>query len=196
MAGPASRKPRADAERNRAKVLEAARVLFAERGDEVQLPEVARAAGVGVGTVYRHFPTRQDLVEATAEHRFEQILDYAWTVCRDSVGRGDGVERYLRYVGKVLDDDRGLSASIEAIRGAPGSAPKGRSREQLEEAVGVLIEQGRTAGTLRDDLTVSDVYMLVGCVSTAIRAGSGDWRRLVDLALDGVRPRPAAPTGR
>lgn len=169
--------------------MEAARALFAERGDDVQMPEVARAAGVGVGTVYRHFPTRTALIEAAAEHRFAQILDFARTECLRDPDAGQGLARYLRYVGEVLDSDRGLSASMEAVRGSSETAPRGEMREQLEGAVGALIEQGRVAGAVREDSTVEDVYMIVGCLSAVIRTNSGDWRRLIDITLDGLRPR-------
>jgi AcrR family transcriptional regulator len=183
------RKQRADAERNRLRVLETARALFAERGDEVQHAEVARAAGVGVGTVYRHFPTRQSLVEAAAEHRFAQILEFASTECVGGPDPGQGLVRYLRHVGEVLDSDRGLSTSIEAARGSTGSEPRGETRTQLEAVVATLIEQGRAAGALNQDCTVADVYMIGGALSAVIRTGSGDWRRFIDLVLDGLRPR-------
>lgn len=180
------RKPRADAERNRARVVEAARALFAERGDEVQLPEIARAAGVGVGTVYRHFPDRNALVEAAAEHRFSEIERYARTRC---LGARSGLRRYLEYVGDALSRDRNLSAAIEAARGSTGSEPRGRSRTRLETVVAQVIAQDQAAGVLRDDCTVGDVYLLVGCLSSVIRTGSGDWRRFLDLALHGLEPR-------
>src|SRR5882724_12044743 len=117
-----ARRPRADAERNRQRVVETARALFAERGDEVQHAEIAREAGVGVGTVYRHFPTRQSLVEAAAERRFAEILEFA----RGLDGEHDGLARYLEHVGVVLDTDRGLSAVIEAVRGSTESEPRGQ----------------------------------------------------------------------
>ncbi|WP_027942623.1 TetR/AcrR family transcriptional regulator [Amycolatopsis taiwanensis] len=180
------RRPRADAERNRARVIEAARTLFGERGDEVQMPEIARAAGVGVGTVYRHFPDRQALVEAAAEHRFAEIERYARTRC---LGGDLGLARYLRYVGRMLSRDRGLSSAIETSRGSTGSEPRGEARARLETVVAQVIARDVEAGALRPDCTVGDVYLLVGCLSSVIRTGSGDWRRFLDLALDGLRPR-------
>lgn len=179
---PTTRRPRADAERNRAHILDVARVLFAERGEEVQLPEVARAAGVGVGTVYRHFPTLGDLVEAAAELRFAEIEEYARNRClRAKPGRS--VARYLRHVGEILSADRGLSAAIESVRHTPGSPPQGEARARLETVVGELVE--RDAGALRADCTVADVYLVAGALSATIRGG-GDWRRLLDLALAGL----------
>jgi AcrR family transcriptional regulator len=174
-----TRKPRADAERNRARVLEAAHALFAERGEGVQLPDVAREAGVGMGTVYRHFPTRQDLVEAAAEERFARIAAFAETDC---LLAPDPLVAYLHHVGEVLSANRGLSAAIETARRSPGSEPRGESRARLETAVRRIIE----VSAVRDDASVGDVYMIVGALSATVRTGSGDWRRFIDLALHGL----------
>jgi AcrR family transcriptional regulator len=179
-----ARKTRADAERNRLRVLETARALFAERGDDVQMPELARAAGVGVGTVYRHFPTRGALIEAAAGQRFAEFAEFARTECGDN-----GVARYLTHVGEVLANDRGLSAAVEAARGTSETEPRGAARTELEAAVAELIKEDQAAGTIRADATVADVYLLVGALSATIRTGSGDWHRLLDLALHGLRPR-------
>ncbi|MGW4328624.1 TetR/AcrR family transcriptional regulator [Nocardia sp. NPDC004573] len=186
MSRPTPRKPRADAALNRARIVAVARTLFAERGGAVQLPEIARAAGVGIGTVYRHFPTHADLIEAAAEQRFAEIEEFARTECLRAEP-GQGLARYLRHVGAVLAADRGLSAAIEAARQSTGSAPRGESRDRLEGAIAELVERDRAAGTLRDDCTVADVYMIVGAVSATIGSGSGDWRRFVEIVLDGLR---------
>ncbi|MFE7800906.1 TetR/AcrR family transcriptional regulator [Nocardia sp. NPDC057440] len=178
---------RKDAQRNRLRLLETARALFAERGDDVQMPELARAAGVGVGTVYRHFPTRQALVEAAAEHRFGELAEYARTECRRQPELGRGLELYLTRVGEVLAGDRGLSAAIEAARGTSETEPRGTALTELEAAIQVLITDGRAAGTLRADATAADVYLLVGALSATIRTGSGDWLRFIDLAVNGLR---------
>jgi AcrR family transcriptional regulator len=186
------RSPRADAARNRERILAAARTLLAERGAEVQLPEVARAAGVGTGTVYRHFPTPIDLIEAAAEHRFAEIEEFARTECLERAEPGKSLPRYLHHVGEVLAADRGLSASIENARRSTGSEPRGETRARLEAVIGEIIERDRTAGCLRDDCTVAGVYILVGAISATIRTNSGDWRRLLDIILDGLRPRGTA----
>jgi AcrR family transcriptional regulator len=183
------RKTRADAERNRLRVLETARALFTDRGDDVQMPELARAAGVGIGTVYRHFPTRQALVEAAAEQRFAELAEFARTECRRQRARDNGLARYLSHVGAVLAGDRGLSAALQVARGSSETEPRGAARAELEAAVGELIKDGQAAGTVRGDITVADVYMLVGAVSATIRTGSGNWDRFIDLALNGLRPR-------
>jgi|SRR5882724_3658940 len=177
-----ARRPRADAERNRQRVVETARALFAVRGDEVQHAEIAREAGVGVGTVYRHFPTRQSLVEAAAEQRFAEILAFARELA-------DGLASYLEHVGEVLDADRGLSAVIEAARGSTESEPRGQARAHLEEAVAELIARDQRAGILSPTCTVSDVYMITGALSAVVRTRSGDWRRFLTIVLEGLRPR-------
>ena len=181
------RNRRADAARNRARIVAAARTLFAERGTEVQLPEVARAAGVGIGTVYRHFPAHADLVEAAAEYRFAEIEEFARTECLRAEP-GQALARYLRHVGEVLAADRGLSASIEVARQSAGSEPRGEARDRLESAISAVIARDRAAGALRDDCTVADAYMIVGAISATIRNGAGDWRRLLDITFDGLRP--------
>lgn len=183
---PSPRRQRADATLNRARIVAVARTLFAEQGGAVPLAEIARAAGVGVGTVYRHFPTHADLIEAAAEQRFAEIEEFARTECLRGEP-GEGLERYLRHVGAVLAADRGLSAAIEAARQSTGSEPRGEARGRLEDVLGELVERDRTAGTLRADCTVGDVYMIVGALSATISSGSGDWRRLVRIVLDGLR---------
>ncbi|MFB9834965.1 TetR/AcrR family transcriptional regulator [Actinoallomurus acaciae] len=185
----ASRRPRADAERNRLRILDAARTLFAERGAEVQMPEVARAAEVGIGTVYRHFPTQRALIEAAADHRFAEIQAFARTECLDNASPGTALVSYLRHVGEVLAGDRGLSVAIETSRATPESEPRGTARAELESTVRLLIEEDQAAGAIRDDCTVGDVYMIACSLSAVIRTGSGDWQRLLDLILDGLRPR-------
>ncbi len=166
-------------------------MLFAERGSQVQLPEVARAAGVGIGTVYRHFPTLPDLIEAAAEQRFHEIETFARTECLEHTEPGQALVRYLHHVGEVLATDRGLSAAIEFTRRSTGSEPRGTARDRLESVIGEIIAVDRAAGTLREDCRTADIYLLVGAISATIRTRSGDWRRLVALALDGLRPRTA-----
>ncbi|MVU76730.1 TetR family transcriptional regulator [Nocardia sp. ET3-3] len=168
-------------------MLEAARNLFAERGSRVQLPEVARAAGVGIGTVYRHFPTQAALIEAAAAQRFAEIEEYARTECLRRAEPGQGLLRYLTHVGETLAADSGLSAAIEAARDSRGSEPRGEALDRLAVVIGGIIESDCTAGALRADLTVADVYMVVGALSATIRADSGDWRRLLALLFEGLR---------
>ncbi|MGW1741294.1 TetR/AcrR family transcriptional regulator [Nocardia sp. NPDC001965] len=180
------RTPRADAARNRDRILATARTLFAEHGSGVQLPEIARAAGVGIGTVYRHFPTHTDLVEAAAGQRFAEIEEFARRECRDGAEPGTALARYLNRVGEILAADRGLSAAVESARHSTGSEPRGEARTRLEAVIGEIVELDRAAGTLRADCTVADVYLIVGALSATVRTGAGDWRRLLAIVLDGL----------
>ncbi|WP_460514918.1 TetR/AcrR family transcriptional regulator [Flindersiella endophytica] len=182
---PAGRRPRADAERNRARVLEAARALFTERGDDVQLPEVARAAGVGVGTVYRNFPTREALVEAAAQERFAEIAQFARRECVGSPDPAGALDRYLRHVGGALAGDRGLTTSIAGSFGT--AEPKGEAREVLTEVVSDILAEAKAAGGLSPDVSVTDVMMICCGLAAVVRTGSGEWGRYVELVLSGLR---------
>lgn len=186
MSSPA-RKTRADAGRNRARVLEVARELFVERGVEVQMAEVARTAGVGVGTVYRHFPTRVALVEAVAEQRFVEILRFARERCLPNPDARQALRCFLGHVGEVHERGRALSGAIEAALGHTG--PRGAVLAELEALGGSLLERGKADGMIRPDVTVGDLYMIVGALAAVSRQDIGDWRRFVEIALDGLEPR-------
>ncbi|MEU0572587.1 TetR family transcriptional regulator [Nonomuraea sp. NPDC005983] len=181
---PSRRKPRTDAERNRARVLEAARALFAEQGYDVQMSEVARAAEVGVGTLYRHFPTRQALIEAAAEHRSGELLAFARETC---LATPDGLARFLGHIGEVLARDRGMSEAIETAMGS--TEPQGETRTALQAVAGELIERGQAEGVIRPDVTVADVNMIVCGLAAVIRNAAGDWRRYIEITLNGLHPR-------
>ncbi|WP_280263274.1 TetR/AcrR family transcriptional regulator [Nocardia wallacei] len=180
------RRLRADAGRNRARVLDAAVGLFADRGDEVQMAEVARAAGVGVGTVYRHFPTRQALIEAVAERRFLEILEFARTKCAEAATGREAVRYLLLQVGRVHEEGRTLSNLIESALG--DTAPRGRIKNDLRDLGTGLVDQGKADGSLRSDVTFDDLYMVVGALATVARANLGDWHRFVDIVLAGLGP--------
>ncbi|WP_214414027.1 TetR/AcrR family transcriptional regulator [Sphaerisporangium fuscum] len=180
------RKTRTDAERNRHRVMEAARALFAESGHEVQMSEVARAAGVGVGTLYRKFPTREALIEAIAEHRAAEIVAAARRLT-DADDQAQGLAGFLHHVGEVLAGDRGMSEVIEKTMGS--AEPRGETREALLAGVAELIDRARARGTVGQDVTTEDVNMVICGLAAVIRNGAGDWRRYIAVAIDGLRPR-------
>jgi AcrR family transcriptional regulator len=184
---PAGRRPRADAERNRARVLAAARALFAEHGDNVQMADVARAAGVGMGTVYRHFPDRQALILAAAEQRFAEVLEFVRTECLQDADPQRALAGFLRRIGEAVSDDQGLSAALEATMGT--TEPRGRTRELYHGVAATLVERARAAGTIRPDSTVADLVLIVHGLVGVIRHRDGDWHRYLELALDGLRTR-------
>jgi AcrR family transcriptional regulator len=179
------RRQRADAERNRARVLEAARTLYAERGDEVQVVDVARAAGVGIGTVYRHFPDRQALILAAAQARFTEVLEFAHTKCLTDTDPMGALTRFLERIGEAIFLDRGLSAAVESVVGS--TAPTGQTGEQYHAVAATLVERARAAGAIRPDSTLEDVMLIVHGLIGVIRHDGGDWHRYLTLTLDGLR---------
>ena len=182
-----SKRLRGDAERNRAGLLAAARTLFAERGDEVHMSEVAAAAGVGVGTLYRHFPTRQALVEAIAAERFAGILEFARERCLPEPDTHAALRLFLTHVAEVHEQGRDLSGVIEAAFG--DTEPRGTLAADLLAVGDMLLRRGQADGTVKPDVTVQDLYMIVGAAAFVSRNAVGDWGRFIDIALDGLRPR-------
>jgi len=191
MSTPASegrpRKRRADAVRNRKRTLDAAQELFAEGGSSVSMDEVARRAEVGIGTLYRHFPTKEALLEAASQHRFGEILmyyrAYYRTVCRDAADPIEGLRMLLVHIGEV-ERDR-LSAAVAA--GSIDSGVSQEARAGLEAEFVDLVRRGQTAGVIRPDVVGGDIFALTCGLSAIVHKDSGDWRRYIDIVLDGLR---------
>lgn len=178
---------RKDAQRTRGLVLDAARELFAERGLEVGFDEIARAAGVGVGTVYRRFPDRTALAAAIFADRIEELIGAA----EDAVGVGDPWESFLALVFatiRIQQRDRGL---IEVL--SSGDFPDADLldlRDRAIEAVHRVVARAQDAGELRPDLTALDVVLHLHLLSRmALADGTEYWQRPLVLLLDAVRPR-------
>jgi AcrR family transcriptional regulator len=181
------RSQRSDARRNREKVLSAARARFAEHGLDAQIDEIAADAGVGVGTVYRHFPNKLDLLEALAEERFEGLADAA----RRALEVGDPWDAFagfMTYSARVMAEDRALSEAMDQHADVCGAASE---RVGLLELVGELVERAQRAGQLRGDLVAWDVPSLVCGIGRAVRAREGmpvmSWERYLEIILAGVR---------
>jgi AcrR family transcriptional regulator len=182
------RKLRTDAARNRDQVLDAATTLFSKRGDEVQMADVARAAGVGVGTVYRHFSTRRVLIEAAAERRFAGIFSYARSDCLPNPDVRAALADFLALIAAVHEHGRALSGAIESVIG--DTAPHGGARAEFDDIIEELLTRGRAAGSLRADATAADLSMIVGAVAAVSREGMGNWKRFIELSLDGLCSHP------
>jgi AcrR family transcriptional regulator len=187
----APRPLRADARRNRAKILAAAASAFGESGLECQVEDIARRAGVGVGTVYRHFPTKDVLVTALAEAHFERLADIVEAALTDD---GDPWEAFTSAIWRSAEPATADVAWCEIVAGratAIGGTLRGQQR--LATATTALIERAQAAGLMRDDAKVLDVRAIMcglGHVATAQRAGAPlDWRRYLEIALDGLRAR-------
>ncbi|HEY4020014.1 MAG TPA: helix-turn-helix domain-containing protein [Pseudonocardiaceae bacterium] len=190
----ASRPLRSDALRNRALLIDAARELFAERGVDVALDEVARRAGVSIGTLYNRFPNRAVLIEAVFGDRLEKIAGFALRALADP-DPWEGFAAYLFDVCELQAADRGFNAV--AARGLADSAANEGLRRQISEAMAQLIERAKQAGTMRADLAIEDLAFVVwGVAQTVDRTASVApriWRRHLALLLDGFRAEAAHP---
>jgi AcrR family transcriptional regulator len=185
-ASPADRPLRSDARRNRERILEAARETFATRGVDAQIDEIARSAGVGVGTVYRHFPTKEALLGELVAQRFRTFTENA----RAALEVEDPWEAFsglLRANAEVIARDAALQNAL--IRAGALWQYAGEERRRLEEIGAELIRRAHAAGVLRRDFTVQDVAMLMSGVSSTMLGEQFDWRRHLELVLDGLRVR-------
>jgi AcrR family transcriptional regulator len=179
---------RADARRNRAKVLEAARHQFAEHGLETQIEQIARDAGVGVGTVYRHFPTKEALLEALAEAKFEGLADAA-RAALEVEDPWQGFVDLMTYAARTMSDDRGTSEAMDQRADICGAAARAAG---LDELTAELVERAKAAGALRPDIEADDVPSLICGLGRAVRSGSDgapamSWERYLDIILAGLR---------
>lgn len=184
------RKPRADAVRNRERVLEAAKVVFNAGGPEASLEAVAKRAGVGIGTLYRHFPTREDLFEAVYRREVEQLSELAEQLknAKDPV---DALRRWLRSGVEFVATKKGMMAAL-ALAVQSGSELHAFSFERLTKATGSLLDRAVVAGEMRADISPEDllraffgmcyIHDQPGWQSTALR--------LLDVFVDGLRVQP------
>ncbi len=187
----ADRPLRADARRNRAKVLAAAAAVFGESGLESQVEDIARRAGVGVGTVYRHFPTKDALVTALAEAHFDRLAD---TMEAAMAQDGDAWEIFSGAIWRAAEPAAQDAGWCELVAGHPTAiALAARGQQRLAAATEALIARAQAAGAMRADATIQDIRAMMcglGHVATAQRAGAAmDWRRYLEVALDGLRAR-------
>lgn len=183
---------RADARRNRESILAAAKVAFAESGVNTQIEDVARRAGLGVGTLYRHFPTKEALMGELLAEKFRILLDTA----RDALEIEDPWEAFAGTLRRNAELTAVDAAAQDAImRAEVDSSDAEQLRTELLATFDVTVRRAQAAGVVRPDFTVEDVPMVMcGVCSTMTRAGERgdwDWRRHLELLLDGIRPRPA-----
>lgn len=181
---------RKDAARNRARLLKAAAELFAaEALAEVTLKDVARAAGVGVGTVYRHFPDKDDLVEALFAEHLDREVDRARTLAQD-VGGWDGLVRYLDETMVAHASNRGLRA-LMCLVGSPHDTVR-ECKATINPYIEQMVDTAHRQGELRRDCTARDIaslqIALIGIMD--VNPNSPElYRRHLQLFLDGVRAR-------
>ena len=177
---------RADAERNRQRILVAAEELFLERGAGVSLEEVAKRAKVGIGTLYRRFPTREALLAATSNERFTAVADTSRVrgVAHDP---GDAMRQFLEELAMNTSVYQSLAASLGTViqHGTPGC-------NAITEEGERLLRRAQDAGIIRDDATFGDMICFVSGIAIAVEkdgAPRSHIAHLVDLLLDGMRVR-------
>jgi AcrR family transcriptional regulator len=185
---PVLRAQRADARRNRKRVIDAARRCMALNGLDAQMDEIARAAGVGVGTVYRHFPTKDDLVESLAMARFERLAELA----NEALAESDpwrSFEGFMRRAVRIQSEDRALS---EVLTSRPQTMSRAAESVDILGLVAALMERGQAAGRIRSDADPRDVPMLMCALAGTCRHTNPE--RYVGIVLDGLRAAPREQT--
>jgi AcrR family transcriptional regulator len=181
---------RADARRNRERIMRAAGELFAQRGNEAQMDEIATRSGLGMGTLYRHFPNKQALLTAIVRERFEGMIELA-RAAEPIDDPGAAFETILR---SYLEAAEGDAAFQRALLGSVGFEWAGVSEQKAELAAIVtrIIERAVAAGAVRDDLTYSDFPLITNGVMATMYfrpSANADWRRHLELVLDRVSTR-------
>ena len=192
----ARRAPRSDSLRNRARLIDAAREVFSAGGPEASLEAVARAAGVGIGTLYRHFPTREALFQTVYLHEVDQLVALAEDLGADADPRA-ALRRWLHALVALVATKRGMLAALAPAPGSTAELYTG-SREKLVGAVGALMARARASGLIRDGVSPGDLMRAV--IGLCYAVDDPDWQRpvarLVDVFVDGLAARPADDDGR
>jgi AcrR family transcriptional regulator len=180
---------RRDAERNRQRILRAAAEVFTERGLEATLDDVARRAGVGVGTVYRRFPDKETLVEELFQDRIDALVSVAEEACA-APDPWAAFVGYLEYVTATMAGDLGLRQML--MFATYGRDQVAYARERMRPVVGKLVERAQATGKLRADFSPTDVpmiaFMLASGAQWACPAQRALWERYLTLVIDGLRP--------
>ena len=176
-----SRPLRADARRNRERILKAARAVFSAHGRDAHLEDVARRAKVGVGTVYRHFPTKDALLEALAREQFDLLTQWAqeaeleadpWAAFHAMIWRG----------AELQASDRALMEAVAEFK--PSVA---RQAEELHAAIERLMQRAQAQGTMRADASGEDVQLIMCGLGSVMQMSGEGWRRYLTVMLDGLR---------
>jgi AcrR family transcriptional regulator len=193
---PATSRPplRRDAQRNRDRILAATRAAFQERGLEVGVDEIARRAGVGMGTLYRHFPTKDALIDAVVDARFAELTALAEEAL-EAPDAWDGFQAFLVSAVELQTTDRGFKDAL-AARGRDEPRVKA-ARRKLHRVLERLVARGVDDGALRTDIAAEDVSVLLWATARIVErtadVAPGQPQRFLAMHLDGLRP--AAATG-
>jgi AcrR family transcriptional regulator len=182
------RKPRTDALRNRERILEVAKVAFTSEGANTSLEEIAKMAGVGIGTLYRHFPTRDALIEGVYRNEVEKLAAAASRFAQ-KMSPLEALRAWMLLLVDYIAAKHIIAPALNTIAGGASRLHEG-SRTILQDAIGVLVKRAKRSGDLRTDL---DAYDLLRALIGVSHVGSStDWpesaKRLVDILIAGSRP--------
>jgi AcrR family transcriptional regulator len=183
---------RADARRNDKRLLDVAHKLFTEKGPEVPMEEIARRAKVGIGTLYRHFPTRTDLLEAVYLDQMEGLIARS-VALRGSLPAGEALFAWLQDEAEHMMANRALKTCL--ISTSPGRLSRGNWKERLIGAGAALLEAAEKEGAVRAGLDGTNLLNLVHAVTVAAEKAPdppAQARFLLQVMMDGLRPRAAA----
>lgn len=185
---------RVDAQANRGRILDVAEAVFGEGGESTSTEEVARLAGVGIATVFRHFPTKAALLQAVLVRRYDRLREQA----EASLGTADPGAAFFGFFRHLVADAATKIAIGEALlhAGGDGDGEAARASNGLRRAVGALLQQAQRTGAVRDDVELPEVYaLLVAASRVAAHAGLDDEvkARALAIVFDGLAPRPPAP---
>ncbi len=188
--GGAVRVQRADARANRVRILDVADDVFGEGGESASTEEVARLAGVGIATVFRHFPTKAALLEAVLARRFDRLREQAEALF-DAADPGQAFLGFFRHLVADAPAKIGIAeALLEAGGDGGGEAAQGST--ELRRAFGALLQRAQQAGVIRDDAALPEVYALLVGVSRAAAHEYPDEQvraRMLTIVFDGLAPR-------
>ncbi|MGW3607671.1 TetR/AcrR family transcriptional regulator [Micromonospora sp. NPDC005161] len=187
---------RADARRNRRQLIAATREAIASRGLDVSALDIATAAGVGVGTLYRRFGTKEALLDHAVLGLYDELCDAA-QVCLERPDPWEGLAEFVMELAGAHRDSRGL-AEVTAACERPPSPELAQRTTALQDAVARLTERARAAGALRDDVTWQDILIFSRAAldtdhCLGVDAGPDGWRRVVTILLDGIRAPGRTP---
>jgi AcrR family transcriptional regulator len=186
---PQARKPRADSARNRQRLIDAAKAGFTDVGLTVSLEEIARRAGVGIGTLYRHFPTREAVVEAVYRREVEQLAEAVPQLLRTSPA-GEALHKWMHLFVDYIATKRIIAPSLGAAANRT-STLHASSVELITNAISTLVKRAIASGDVRKDIDASDLLRaMVGVSYGNPEAGwEASARRLINLLMDGLRRR-------
>jgi AcrR family transcriptional regulator len=188
LAGPAARGRRADATRNRGQLLDVATRVFASAGAEPSMRAIAREAGVGIATLYRHFPTRESLVDAVYRDQVARLTDGARELLTQ-LPPPAALRRWMELFGDWIAAKNGMLGTLLAMIES-GEIAHAQTQAELLAAIDVLLDAGRATGELRADVTAEDIAASLIGIFTVARPPEHPARasRLLNILLDGLRP--------